>query len=131
MSDTTKSNPGKGVHPNSLANLKPVQPGEIRNREGKNQFSYREDTEKQFADRAKKRMGKVLDRLFDAAEDEKGAAELRMILERAFPAVAKVDVELPGADIAGLVDGLAALAARRRASRDDREPDETPEDGSE
>ncbi len=31
------------VHHNSLANLRPVKPGEVRNPAGKNQYTYRRD----------------------------------------------------------------------------------------
>jgi len=118
------------MHPNSLANLQPAfRPGSIGNPEGHNQYTYREDCEKVFAGLAVDGMEAVLQALFLKAA---GGSDkhIRLILERAFPAIAKVDVDIGGADVAGLGAELASRAAKRRARIGAGETDDASTDGS-
>lgn len=131
--DTTESRPGHEVHPNSLANLRtPVQKGDPpRNPKGHNQYTYREDTEKRFAKMCEERIDAVLKALFDEAETNsaKNSPDRKLVLERALPAVKQVELDLPGADVPGLIDALATRAAKRRTGGGDSEPDGSAEDG--
>ena len=96
-----------------------VKPGEVRNPLGHNQYTYRDDAKKAFAELAKSNADDFLEKVFDLAKDgESWAAKL--VWEEILPAVKSVELLIPGADPLGLADGLAALAAKRRANGHDR-----------
>ncbi len=84
--------PGKGNHPNSRANLIEYKKGNNANPLGHNQYTYKENTEKYFEAQCAKRIEKVLKAAFDRAEDG-SAADAKLILERAMPAVSKHEVQ--------------------------------------
>jgi len=107
------------------------QPGEpSRNPKGHNQYTYREDSEKEFAKQVAKRIAKTIERMFDRA-DADSTADAVAILARALPAVVKHELDIPGSDVGGLVDGLTAFFAKRRDGEGDGEPDEPGSGGSE
>lgn len=70
-----------------------MQKGETgRNPKGNNQYTYREDTEKEFAALCKKRIRKVLSQLFDEAEAG-SQPDRKLVLERAMPAVKEFAID--------------------------------------
>jgi len=87
-------------NPNSLANLKPAKPGEVRNPKGLNQFTYRQDAETTFA--------RLLDRVDPSSRDGQTISQtilenlvmmargrdrwaIDRVLERILPKVDKVE----------------------------------------
>lgn len=113
MSDSDKSKPayGPGRDPRSLANLKPAKPGDIRNPKGVNQYSYKEDGERDFAELAKKRFRRMMERMFERAEED-STADAREILARIVPIEKRLDLNI-GSDALGLLDRLDAYFAER------------------
>jgi hypothetical protein len=81
-------------HPNSLANLKPPQPGEVRNPTGRNQYTYRTEAEKNLDEWCKDHGREMVRVIADAARAGKPWAA-KLILDRVLPAVQKHEVELP------------------------------------
>jgi hypothetical protein len=119
------------------ANLIPAKPGEVRNPLGRNQYSYRKDAEETFerllasvADRGELTVSEAIvsDLLVMAQAKDKWAID--KVLERVLPAVQKHEHGVPGSDLAGLVDGLAGLAAKRRTAGGGNGADTGAEGGS-
>lgn len=77
----------------------PIQPGEVRNPEGRNQYSYRRDAERQFSELLAKEARKrplseqVINRVIQDAIAGKPHAQ-RLVLERILPATSKVEANV-------------------------------------
>ena len=95
----------------SNANLQIIKPGQVKNPTGRNQYSYKEDGERDFAELAKKRFRKTLERMFDRA-DEDSTADAREILARIVPVEKRIDLNI-GSDSTGLLDRLDAYFTKR------------------
>ncbi len=99
----------------------PIQPGEVRNPKGINQYTYRADAEKDLAEWCKKYGHELIERLLEDARKGKSKM-MELALARILPAVKEVDLRIPGADPAELEDAIDAFLAKRGASGADAEP---------
>ena len=112
------------------ATLKPCKPGEVRNPNGYNQFTYKRDAEQTF-DRLLRSPSEhpgmtvaaaiLSDLIVMARERDKWAID--KVLERILPAMQSHEVHFPGADAAALTDRLSGFTARKRTNGADREHD--------
>ena len=107
----------------------PVQPGQVLNPTGINQYTYRADAEKHLAEWCAKHGQELIDRLLDDAKTGNGRM-MQLALDRILPAVKEVDLRMPCADPSQLVLELAALAARRRTNGHDREAEPAGSNGT-
>lgn len=107
----------------------PIQPGQVLNPEGKNQYTYRKEAEENLDvwlrekdDEGKTNSQLIIQRMVDDAISgaHKGYA-LKLVLDRILPAVQKHDVDISSTDVPGLGDALAAIDARRRSQSGDRD----------
>ncbi len=130
--DKGLSGPGKGNHPNSRAALQPVQAGEVRNPEGRNQYTHREEaqehTDREVSKKAIDQIVEVIAKEYELALAGSTVA-IKNILDRVSPLVKRVDVELPGDGVSELVDGLTAFFAKRRDDGGDVDPHASSEEG--
>ena len=104
-----------------------IKPGEVRNPKGKNQYTYRRDFERWFAEECKSRGRAGMTALFDQWEEGESRAQ-QFVMERAMPAVQKHEVDIPGADPSALAARLTPLAPKRRTNGADRSDDPPGED---
>jgi hypothetical protein len=104
-------------------NLTPFKPGQVGNPEGKNQYTYRADAERDLAAWCEKYGQELIERLLDDAKKGKGWA-MKLALDRILPAVQQHDVttRVETSD-EELVDRLASIARAKRANGHDLEPD--------
>ena len=103
-------------------NLTPFPPGNNANPTGINQYTYRTRAEQDLEDWCVEHGREMVRVIADAARAGKPWAA-KLILDRVLPAVQKHEVEIPGADPAGLFDALAAVAKSKRANGHDRDAD--------
>ncbi len=105
------------------ANLLPEwEPGQTGNPTGVNQYTYRRNAEASLEKWCKEHGDAVIERLVLDAQDGKGYA-MALVLDRILPVVKHVELSVPGVDVSGLVDAVAARAATIRTIEPDREPD--------
>ena len=96
-----------------------VKPGEVRNPKGVNQYTYREDAERDLAEWCKVYGSDLIEKLCDEAKAGNDKM-MKLALERILPAVTKHEVAVPGADPAGLAAFMLERTAPRRANGHDR-----------
>ena len=72
-----------------------IKPGEVRNPTGVNQYTYRDDAERDLAAWCKEHGTELIDRLLDDAMKGK-PLPLKLALERILPAVTKHEVDHSG-----------------------------------
>ena len=106
----------------SLANLNPNPGGEVRNPEGRNQYTYRADAERDLAAWCKRYGRDLIEKLLEKAKAG-DATMMKMALDRILPAVQQHDVALTDTSDESLSDRIAALVRARRGNGHDLEPD--------
>lgn len=107
----------------------PIQPGEVRNPKGVNQYTYREDAERDLAEWCKIYGSDLIEKLCDEAKRGNDKM-MKLALDRILPAVTKHEVAVPGADPAGLAAFMASLTPDRRANGHDRTDEHPGTNGS-
>lgn len=113
-----------------VENLRPpIQPGEVRNPKGINQYTYRGDAEATFdrllrsvAERGEETVAEAILEDLCVMAQERNTWAIDRVLERILPKVDRHELDVSGSDTAGLVDALADAARRRRSNGDGREP---------
>ena len=94
-----------------------IKPGEVRNPKGNNQYTYRRDFEKWFAEECKIRGRAGIKRLFDQWEKGERHAQ-QAVMDRAMPAVQKHEVLVPGVGF----DQIEAAIDRFQSSHETQVP---------
>jgi hypothetical protein len=109
--------------PKSLANLRPCTKGEVRNPEGRNQFTYRAEAEKHLDEWCKLSGRDLVNKICDEAKAGKPWAA-KLMLDRILPAVQRHEVEIPEpAGIEELLSRVDHERAKRRGNGDARGDD--------
>jgi hypothetical protein len=107
----------------TLENLKPIKPGEVRNPQGINQYTYRDAAEKHLEEWCVEHGREMVRVIADAARAGKPWAA-KLILDRVLPAVERHEHAITeSAGTSEILDRLAGLARARRANGDGREAD--------
>jgi hypothetical protein len=114
------------MSPGRVENLIPNKPGEVRNPEGRNQYSYRRDAEIQLNQLLREkadgvtRSEQIIDRLLADAEKGKPYA-LKLVLDRILPAVTQHEHAFPeSAGVGALLSRVAEIRKARRGNGDAR-----------
>lgn len=102
-------------------NLTPIQPGEVRNPSGVNQYTYRDDAKRKFSELCKDNADGFLDGIFKLAKEGESWAA-KMVWEEIMPTVKTIEHLIPGADPLELEDAIDAFLAKRGPGSADAEP---------
>jgi hypothetical protein len=100
----------------ALRNLIPAKPGEVRNPEGRNQFTYRREAERHLDEWCKFHGREMVRMIANEARAGKPWAA-KLILDRVLPTVERHEHSIAESAGAGaLLDRLAHIATRRRTN---------------
>ena len=102
--------------------MPPPVKGEVRNPEGRNQYTYRADAERHLEKWCKIHGEELIERLVTDAAKGKGYA-MKLALDRILPAVQQHDIAVIDTADDGLADRLAAVIRARKGNGHDPNPE--------
>ena len=88
----------------------PIQPGEVRNPKGVNQWTYRREAEKSLEKWCRKHGEKLIEKICDLACEGKPWAA-KIMIDRILPIVHRHEIELPSVDDASIEAALDRFLA--------------------
>lgn len=103
--------------------------GDVLNPRGINGWTYRDEAEKHLQEWCSQYGRDAVRVVADAARNgEPWAAKL--LWDRVLPAVSRLEHDVSGSDLPGLVNGLASIASRKRTNGSGNGADHSAEDGT-
>jgi hypothetical protein len=115
---------------NPSRHLKPAKPGEIRNPEGRNQYTYRREAEKHL-DEWCREYGRDLIRVICAEAKARKPWAAKLMLDRILPAVTQHEVAVTEpADLDDLLARVDQIRATKRGNGHDRDARPSGSNGS-
>jgi hypothetical protein len=100
--------------PSTIGLVSPIKPGEVRNPQGRNQYTYRREAERDLERWCRKHGRELIEKLLDEARAGRSWA-MKLALERILPVVQEHKITIPNVDDSSIEAALDRFLASQES----------------